>query len=580
MVRRIDVSLDGLHQLLHRLEKKELVDGDWAICASLVLQLITRVQGKQDRMVAKLAAAASAGAPGEVIEGQLASSETPSALTAGASPPGPGPEESATAGATSTAPEAKKAKGHGRNGAAAFVNAKDVTHPLAGGQVGALCSACGAGRLTRYREKVVIRVVGQPLFAAERHHLEQARCRSCGKVVRAEAPASILEGVGSSYVVYDWSACAMLCMIHYFAANPFKRLESLHQGWGMPLADANQWRVVDEADDLLLPVHRELERHAVQQATTLRIDDTSSMVVALARQIQAEVAALEAAGVSTKSVRTGINATGIFLETPSGTVILFFTGRHHAGEVLDRLLARRKPVPGAAPLVKVTDGASKNFDHQHQGQIVEGTCNAHAFLKFRDVKDKHPVEYAIAGEVYKAVFDNDDEAKARRLSPQDRMLLHLQHSKPLMERLKAMCEEKLKSKLVEPSSALWEPLTFIINQWPRLTRFYEVPDVPLDTNLVEQTLIIPVRYLAASFNYQTQTGADVGDRMMSLIASARANDVEPVAYLAYCLKHHAELARRPADFLPWALRDVLRLPAPSTSGSGPGPVAAAGGPTG
>jgi hypothetical protein len=149
-----------------------------------------------------------------------------------------------------------------------------------------------------------------------------------------------------------------------------------------------------------------------------------------------------------------------------------------------------------------------------------------------------------------------------------------------MERLKAMCEEKLKSKLVEPSSALWEPLTFIINQWPRLTRFYEVPDVPLDTNLVEQTLIIPVRYLAASFNYQTQTGADVGDRMMSLIASARANDVEPVAYLAYCLKHHAELARRPADFLPWALRDVLRLPAPSTSGSGPGPVAAAGGPTG
>ena len=95
MVRRIDVSLDGLHQLLHRLEKKELVDGDWAICASLVLQLITRVQGKQDRMVAKLAAAASAGAPGEVIEGQLASSETPSALTAGASPPGPGVRASA-----------------------------------------------------------------------------------------------------------------------------------------------------------------------------------------------------------------------------------------------------------------------------------------------------------------------------------------------------------------------------------------------------------------------------------------------------------------------------------------------------
>ena len=85
--------------------------------------------------------------------------------------------------------------------------------------------------------------------------------------------------------------------------------------------------------------------------------------------------------------------------------------------------------------------------------------------------------------------------------------------------------DKLKAKLVEPNSALWEPLTFIINQWPRLTRFYEEPGVPLDTNLVEQKLIIPVRYLAASFNYQTETGAEVGDRMMSLIATARMRSV-------------------------------------------------------
>ena len=136
------------------------------------------------------------------------------------------------------------------------------------------------------------------------------------------------------------------------------------------------------------------------------------MVVALARQIQAEVAALEQLGESTKAVRTGINATGVFLETPQGDIVLFFTGRHHAGEVLDRLLARRKP--SAQKLVKVTDGASKNFSHQHQAELVEATCNAHAFLKFRDVKDEYPAEYAVAGEVYKAVFDNDDEAKARR----------------------------------------------------------------------------------------------------------------------------------------------------------------------
>lgn len=123
-----------------------------------------------------------------------------------------------------------------------------------------------------------------------------------------------------------------------------------------------------------------------------------------------------------------------------------------------------------------------------------------------------------------------------------------------MEKLKAMCEEELKSTLAESSSALWAPLSFIISQWLRLTRFCEVPGVPLDPNLIEQKLVIPVRYLAGSFNSQTETGAEVGDRVISLIATARANGVESVAYLTHCLRHHAEFARRSADFVPvpWA----------------------------
>jgi len=546
MARRIDVTLQGMHQLLHRLESKELVEGDWAICAALVLQLIVRMQGQQERMAAKLAASAA----NQVVDGQLVASTAVPAVSAWES-------TSATPASETGAqtPETKKkVKGHGRNGAAAFVSAKHLHHSLAPGLVGTLCPECKLCRLTRYREKTIFHLVGQPLFGAEAHHFEQCRCRNCGKVIQSEAPGGALEGIGSS-VVYDWSFCAMLIVMHYFAAMPFKRLESLHRGWGIPLSDSNLWRVVDEADDLLLPLYRRLELFSIQHAVTLIIDDTGSMVVALARMIQEELEALVRIGASTKDVRTGINATGIRLETASGPVFLFFTGRHHAGEVLDRLLEHRKPTPDSPRLVKVTDAASKNFDHRHSEELVEAACNAHAFLKFRDIKDKHPVEYGVAGRVYKAVFDNDDMAKQRRLSPEDRMLFHREHSKPLMAELKAMCEEKLKNKLVEPNSALWEPLSFIINQWLRLTRFYEVPGVPLDSNLVEQSLIIPVRYLAASFNYQTETGAEVGDRMMSLIATARANGVEPVAYLTHCLRNHRELSRRPDDFLPWVFRE-------------------------
>lgn len=555
LLKRIDSSLDGLHQLLHRIEYKQLADGDWAICGALVLQLINRVQGQQERMAAKIAASGksddSLDPKTQTVEGTLLSvNENSPALPANGA--GAAKEES---------PEKKpKAKGHGRQGASTFVNAKHFEYPLPAEALGAQCERCNFGRMTRYREKVVIRIVGQPIFSPELHHIEQARCRDCGNVIRAEPPKDTLAGVGSSYVIYDWFACAMLAVIHYFAAIPLKRLESLHRGWGIPLADANLWQVLDETDDLLLPLYKAIERHGIQKATTLLIDDTGSMVLTLAKEIRAETEALQKIGASTKDIRTGINATGVFLETPQGRVTLFFTGRHHAGEVLDRMLKHRKPEPGAQPLVKVTDGASKNFNRHHGQSLVEATCNAHAFLKFHDIKDSHPDEYAVAGEVYKAVFDFDDEAKKQGLTGEARMQFHQQHSKPLMLKLRAMCEERLGKKLVEPNSALWEPLSFIINQWPRLTRFYEKPGVPLDTNIIEQKLIIPVRYLAASFNFKTETGAEVGDRMMSLIATAHANNLEPVAYLAHCLKNHEALARDPAEFLPWSISAPLKMP--------------------
>jgi len=139
-----------------------------------------------------------------------------------------------------------------------------------------------------------------------------------------------------------------------------------------------------------------------------------------------------------------------------------------------------------------------------------------------------------------------------------------------------MCKDKTDGNCVEPNSPLWEPVAFVINQWPRLTKFYEVPGVPLDTNAVEQTLIIPVRYLAGSFAYKTQNGADVGDDHMSFIATANANGVEPVAYLTECLRNHEDLAKRPEYYLPWVYRDRLeqldsvpRAQTPASSSVGP-----------
>jgi hypothetical protein len=380
--------------------------------------------------------------------------------------------------------------------------------------------------------------------------------------------------MGTSYIIYDWSACAMLIVMHYFAGAPFKRLEALHQGWGVPMPDANQWRIVDECDDLLAPLYRALERHAIRNATTLRFDDTGSMIVETRRQIRKEIQALESLGEPTRHVRTAINATCLYFETGQAKVVLFFTGRHHAGEIVDRALEHRRA--SAGKLVAVSDAASKNFSLDHADELEQAVCNAHCYLKFRAIKDQFPAEHTVAGEVYAAVFDNDDKAKALGLDPHARMLYHREHSKPHMLRLFQMCKDKTDGNLVEPNSPLWEPVAFVINQWPRLTKFYQVPGVPLDTNAVEQTLIIPVRYVAGSFAYKNQNGADVGDHHMSLIATANANGVEPVAWLTECLRSHEDLAKRPEHYLPWVYRDrleqsdsVARPQAPAPSSTNP-----------
>ena len=412
--------------------------------------------------------------------------------------------------------------------------------------------------MKRDRPLITIRIVGQPIFGAERHEAERARCKACGRVVCA-LPASITEGIGKS-VTYHWSACAMLIVLHYLYGLPFKRLESLHKAWGIPFADSNQWQICRDSMEILAPLYKALVIFAIQNIISLRMDDTGSMILTIKRLISEELAAAKALGISEDTVRTGINASGFYIETTAGVVLLYYTGRHHAAEILRELLKHRQP--NSAKIIKITDGASKNFDSELSDQLDEGVCNAHAFLKFHDIQAQFPAEYAVVGEAYAKIYEAENDARARKLSPNDRLKLHQEVSRPWMEKIKAMCEAKVISRLVEPRSPLWEAVYFIINQWPKLTKFLEVPGMPLDTNLCEQALIAPVRYLAASFNYHTTNGAETGDRGMSLAATARANEVDPVSWITHCLENRVDLAQNPEKYFPWSYRDRLQAAKP------------------
>jgi transposase len=562
MSQPIDVTLTDLHAIQHRLDDHALQEPDYPVLSALLSNRVDREESKIEREAAKVAAAAAKN-QGQEPEGEEAAADAPGALSgtgtsASTQATAPGHEQ-----AQGSQPNPAPAPGHGRNGQNAFTKAKRKRMLLAPGIVGSLCEKCGKRRLKRYRERTLIRVIGQPMFTAEVYEAEQARCPGCRHRISAAFPSGVEQGIGK-HVIYHWSACALLIVIHYTHGLPFKRLEGLHQSWGIPFPDANQWEIAKEAVDLLRPLIEALKQHAASRVTRFRIDDTGTMVLEIQAQIEAELAAAKALGLSEQSVRTGINATCVRLETPEGTVILYYTGRHHAGEIIDRIFDSRPA--DAQPVVKVSDGASKNFDHAQRAKLIEATCHAHAFLKFRAIKEQFPAEYQIVGESYGHIFENDQLAEEKGMTPEQRMDFHQQYSQPWLEKIHVLCAAKIASRLIEPRSPLWEPTTYFLNQWPRLTKFLEVPGVPLDTNLVEQNLIIPVRYLATSFNFQTKNGSEVGDAVMSLVQTAHAAGVEPVAYLEHCLAHHEDLKQNPEKYLPWAYRDATQASATARAG--------------
>jgi transposase len=514
--RRHEVTLRQLDQIHRRLEGQNLDKADWAVVSSIVAEFRDKHAKRQEQQIARQ---------------REAEAESPPA-TADASEESDGPDGDHEA-LKDPEPDPPKPKGGGRRGAKDYRRAKHIHHP-AECQAGSPCPACGAGRMYRSRPRVVVRFDGQPAFSAEVHHIDVLRCRLCNFEICGKPPDRIDRACGNLY----YSACAMLAVLHYWMGMPFKRLESLQEKLRIPLADATQWDAVDDMDGKLMPLFKALERYAMNHGRSMRPDDTGMRVVSLGKEIRAEMEAAE----DPDKVRRGVNGTALYFETDGSPIILYYTGLHHAGEVTDRI-GKLRVVPGK--MAKVSDAASKNFDHGQQDKFEEGACNTHALRRFKDQAEIRPDLMAFPLKIYGEVYRADAYAKRKGFSPDQRLALHRQLSLPRMEKLLAWCKGQIELGWVEPNSQLWEPLTFVINQYPKLTRFCHVAGMPLDTNFVEQVIKALIRYRNNSRAYQTETGAEVGDRMMSLIQTAIAAGADPVAYLEWCLDHHVDLKIHP-----------------------------------
>jgi transposase len=434
------------------------------------------------------------------------------------------------------APEKKPKQGHGRNGASAFTGAQNIAVPHAELKSGDRCPDCDKGKVYVQKEpKALVRIIGQAPLTATIYNLERLRCNGCGQVFTAQES----EGIGPEK--YDETTGAMIAQLKYGSGLPFYRLEKLQDNLGVPMPASTQWEIVEEAAEVIKPALEELIRQAAQ-GEVLHNDDTNMRVLQMARE--------------PSDKRTGVFTSGIVATKEGQRIALYFTGRQHAGENLADVLQLR-----AADLqspIQMCDALSRNAPKLSPGvEIMLANCMAHGRRQFVDIVQNFPDECRYVLEMLGRVYGNDADARERELKGAERLLFHQQRSGPVMEELHHWLETQLAQKKVEPNSGLGQAITYLLRHWRGLTTFLRLPNVPIDNNLCERALKRAVLHRKNALFYKTLNGAQAGDLFMSIIHCCELCGANAFDYLTQLQKHAYELARKPAQWLPWNYCDAL-----------------------
>jgi len=450
----------------------------------------------------------------------------------GTAPPETQAVSEAATSATVT-PDRPVPPGHGRLSADDYPGAATVACPHGELKPGDRCPACERGRLYALPPGVTLRIDGQTPFPATRYEYERLRCAVCGAIQSASLPVALPEK-------YTPQAKAVLTVLHYDLALPFLRLEHFQSLVGVPLPDATQWGLVESVADCAYRVFEHL-LYRLAQAILLHQDDTGVRILSLIRENQADPA----------PDRTGMYTTCLVAEVEGRRIILYFSGRAHAGENLTEVLEHRDPAH--PPLIKVSDALSANQAKlgARVGPTVDAFCNAHGLRKFTEIEHFFPAECAVVLSHLRAVYHHEHVAQAQQLDAQQRLAYHQAHSGPEMAALKAWIEYQFETRAIEPHSSLGQACRYLLKHWQALTAFLRIAGVPLDNNVAERALKKMIQLRKNSLFFASEHGAYVGSLLVSLIATCRAARVNPIDYFVALQLHRSAALCTPEDWLPW-----------------------------
>jgi transposase len=189
-------------------------------------------------------------------------------------------------------------------------------------------------------------------------------------------------------------------------------------------------------------------------------------------------------------------------ETPVGVQSESVRGKNHqaylwqysrpgAAVVFDFRMGREREGPrrflGNFEGILQSDGYAA-YDHVGGPNIVHAACWAHARRKFFQAVELNPKDQSAIGIVAQIdeLFGIDAQARDQGLSQEERQLLRLEKSKPLLEQIKTQIQTARSDAL--PKSVLAKACNYTLTLWTRLSRFLEYSQLELSNNLAENSM--------------------------------------------------------------------------------------------
>lgn len=212
-----------------------------------------------------------------------------------------------------------------------------------------------------------------------------------------------------------------------------------------------------------------------------------------------------------------------------------------------------------------TDGyAGYNFLDEEKDVIHIG-CWAHCRRGFNDVikaqgKNRKIGAADEAMKYIKALYRLEKQAREQNYSAEEIYQMRQTQAKPILKKFKKWLSKK--SLQTPPKGLLGKAVSYALKQWHRLEAYIEDGNLTIDNNLAENS-IRPFVVGRKNWLFSgTPEGAEASALLYSLIETAKANGLEPYAYLRYIFDRlpTASTLEDYEALLPWNVRlDLLPL---------------------